>query len=193
MHTQHLTISLPEEEKFTNKAWFGINGQSRIYKLHGSLDYRYKEYDPNLRIVRDYIHRLYNDIYHYEVYEGNYDFNLGLPAIVAPSPFKILPQSIVYLWSIAGFILSNADEIVFLGYSLPDNDTHARALFQSCIYQNCNKKLSKNEKLKVLTVDSNIKSSKRIEKLIEYSFIESKTVNYEFIQKDIKEWIIDNY
>jgi hypothetical protein len=117
-----------------------------IVKLHGSLNWEFVSkggpviYKENA-IQPEYIH----------------DKNYKEPAIIPPTLFKQeinddsraahpLTQTILSQWRAAIRLLTEADKLLFVGYSFPPTDFHSRRIFQIAMMH----KRSKEQRIKVL-------------------------------------------
>jgi len=107
-------------------------GPIKLLKLHGSLNWLYcpkcDEIDITLRQkgIAEYL----NLNKEYELLCLNkYCTSHYEPLIVTPTKFKIYENRILNkIWEISKERISKADEIVFIGYSLPEADTEIRCL-----------------------------------------------------------------
>ena len=118
-----------------------------IVKLHGSLNWEFKHGNPiafNLESVG--VKPTYYT-----------DDTFKEPAIIPPTLFKQeindekrtldpLTQTILQQWRAAIKILSVANKLIFVGYSFPPTDFHARRIFQIAMMR----RRSQNKKTKIL-------------------------------------------
>lgn len=105
-------------------------GSIRLLKLHGSLNWLYcpkcDELDitPTKKGAAEYLNKEYELLCLNTYCTSHYE-----PLIVTPTKFKIYENRILNeIWEISRYCISKADEIVFIGYSLPEADTEIRCL-----------------------------------------------------------------
>jgi hypothetical protein len=109
--------------------------QVQVHKLHGSLNWEIDEYPPGLRL-----RSCYDDLS--EVFEGCSLWKYKWPRLdepyqgahhymwMLPSFVKTFDQPQMYeVWRNATEAMRRSDEIVLIGYSLPEADSAAKVLF----------------------------------------------------------------
>ena len=118
------------------------NSKIILIKLHGSIDWNYNLEEKSENIILD------DDLTQKTVWERkNNDKKLYLsPILIFPNytKSKQLDQfgSLMYrLWDNALELLSNAEKIIFIGYSLPITDFDATILLQHSLLKNSNSNL----------------------------------------------------
>lgn len=105
-------------------------GSVKLLKLHGSLNWLYcpkcDEIDitPYKKGVAEYLNK------EYEVKCLNpYCTSYYEPLIVTPTKFKIYENRLLNeIWELSRECISRSDEIIFIGYSLPEADTEIRCM-----------------------------------------------------------------
>jgi len=105
-------------------------GPIKLLKLHGSLNWLYcpkcDEVDITLgqKGVAEYINKEYELLCFNKFCTSHYE-----PLIVTPTKFKAYENRLLNkIWGISQECISKADELVFIGYSLPEADTEIRCL-----------------------------------------------------------------
>lgn len=105
-------------------------GPIKLLKLHGSLNWLYcpkcDEIDITLNAkgAAEYLNKEYEILCLNQYCTSNYE-----PLIVTPTKFKIYENRILNkIWEISRECISKTDEIIFIGYSLPEADTEIRCL-----------------------------------------------------------------
>ncbi|TES86795.1 MAG: hypothetical protein E3J89_01960 [Candidatus Aminicenantes bacterium] len=124
-------------------------------KLHGSIDwYSLAEWDLNLMrdaglTIDGYLHMVAPGVYlvldpfRHPEFGGDLTNSITLqcvlmkdygPAILVPSERKSISEfSLNDIWASAWNVLTRSRNIVIVGYSLPENDQHSRALLRNSI------------------------------------------------------------
>ena len=107
-------------------------GTIKLLKIHGSLNWLYcpKCDEIDITLERKGAAEYLNLNKEYELLCINsYCTSQYEPLIVAPTKFKIYENRLLSnIWEISRECISKADEIVFIGYSLPEADTEIRCL-----------------------------------------------------------------
>ena len=105
-------------------------GHIKLLKLHGSLNWLYcpkcDEIDITLKskVAAEFLNKEYEISCLNQYCTSNYE-----PLIVTPTKFKRYENRVLNkIWEISRECISRADEIVFIGYSLPEADTEIRCL-----------------------------------------------------------------
>ncbi len=111
----------------------------KVLKLHGSANWGLRGRGDHGPPEVDYISHLFPEVGHLPGSSGSSDFGESL---ILPSYFKAPTEEpvLVEIWELAASALRSADEVVILGYSLPEADSPTRTLLSVA--------LSGNEKLK---------------------------------------------
>jgi len=128
---------------------FNINkGEIKLLKIHGSLNWLYcpKCDEVDLTVEQKGIAKYLGD--DYRLYCSNNNCTCAYePLIVTPTKFKIYENRILKeIWNISKNCISKADEIVFIGYSLPEADVEIRCLLLNGLNEG-------EEKGKIIFVD----------------------------------------
>ena len=117
----------------------GITSEIKLLKLHGSLNWK-KDYfmgsfdfswwdDEGRIFFPNYIDNLKPPLV---VYQGSHG---GAQAWMLPSWIKQVEiKEYMNVWQQAAFALDRADEVILVGYSLPEQDSAAVALFNGIDY-----------------------------------------------------------
>lgn len=105
--------------------------------------------------------------------------SLGEENIIPPTWNKSLQEKIELEWKLAYKLLSSANHIRFLGYSLPDNDAYVKYLLKSSLIESENLK-----KIDVVCLDPTGEVSKRYD-----LFISIKKPKYRFVSADIRNYL----
>ena len=113
--------------------------------------------------------------------------NNNIPLIIPPTWNKTSEKEMKPVWQLAYELLKNSEEIVFIGYSLPETDLYVKYLLINGINDCFN--------LKKITIvcpdDENENIRRRYEKFFPLSFRNKGKgdVGFEFIPKRFEEWI----
>lgn len=122
------------------------NQDSRsVFKLHGSLNWLYC---PRCQAI-DVTPREKGALYIYErEHPASHCSTCGVryrPVIITPTFLKSYGNSfLAQIWREAETDLTNADEIIFVGYSLPDADVILRTMFIRALFENRMRREKKN-------------------------------------------------
>ncbi|MBP1525632.1 MAG: SIR2 family protein [Spiroplasma ixodetis] len=133
--------------------WKKVENKIPIIKIHGSIDWFICISCNNIQIINpieiNYIFRNdFNAICHTCNEYNKNDELLKLPQIITPTMIKSLKSQIfINLWKNACDLLKNANEIFFIGYSIPIADFEFRYILKKNINNNVkiNVILSKND------------------------------------------------
>ena len=114
------------------------NQESRsVFKLHGSLNWLYC---PRCQAI-DVTPREKGALYIYDRgHPASHCKDCGVryrPIIITPTFLKSYGNSfLTQIWREAETELTNADEVIFIGYSLPDADIILRTIFMRALFEN---------------------------------------------------------
>jgi hypothetical protein len=107
-----------------------------LYKIHGSLNWLYCPLCQQLDVTMGLKGVRY-------IYEGDPDFvcpdchSRYEPLIITPTLLKTYDNILLReVWRQAEDKVSKADEVVFIGYSLPDADVQLRCMLLRALYKN---------------------------------------------------------
>jgi len=110
-------------------------GNIKLLKLHGSLNWlfcpRCNEIDVTIgtKGAAEYLGQNYKFVCSNSNCTAEYE-----PLIVTPTKYKIYENRILSdIWDIAKKSLKSADEIIFIGYSLPEADTEIKCLLLNAL------------------------------------------------------------
>jgi hypothetical protein len=127
----------PEPYKLPNESQRNL---PPLYKLHGSLNWLYCPSCQQLDVTMGekgvrYIYEEDNDFACPDC-QGRYD-----PLIITPTLLKTYNNILLReVWRQAEDKVSKADEVVFIGYSLPDADVQLRCMLKRALFRNRNKR-----------------------------------------------------
>lgn len=128
------------------------DGYVKLYKLHGSLNWLYcpacrvVDLTPGIKGVVDIFDD--NKLTYCPICGVRYD-----PMIITPTFLKNYNNHYIgRIWLAAEETLQQADEIVFIGYSLPDADIVLRTMFARSVYRN---RVLNNHSPQITVVDYN--------------------------------------
>lgn len=113
-----------------------------LYKLHGSLNWLYCPSCQQLDVTigEKGVHYIYEEGSHYAcpVCQVRYD-----PLIITPTLLKTYDNMLLrQVWRGAEDKVAKADEVVFIGYSLPDADVQLRCMLKRALFRNRNRQLN---------------------------------------------------
>jgi hypothetical protein len=151
----------PNEFPLVNKSYINQSSKIKIYKMHGSLNWLPSSiYKSNLEFnwFDDNNNYFFPGYLKEEKKRGfRYQGAYSAEGWILPSWIKHFTfKEIVQVWSQANQALNNADEIIFIGYSLPKADSAVYSLFSSINWDD----------KKILLIDPNAE-----ELIKDYSFI----------------------
>jgi hypothetical protein len=110
-----------------------------LYKLHGSLNWLYCPSCQEILVTQSDEGVQYIFSVHLQTSKGVCD-QCGSryePLIITPSLTKSYPNPLLNeIWRQAEDQVARADQLVFVGYSLPDADAYVKAMFKRAIYTN---------------------------------------------------------
>jgi NAD-dependent SIR2 family protein deacetylase len=137
----HGQISYNYFDKNKNYSGSLNKGQIDLLKIHGSLNWFYcpkcKEID--ITIFRKGTIDLAANQSKYVCVSKSCTSNYE-PLIVTPTMLKIYDNDFIqYLWKQSEQKIADSDQLVFIGYSLPEADYHLRSLITRGLVQNQNK------------------------------------------------------
>lgn len=139
-----------------------------ILKLHGSISWINNEILNTLRPQRLDLFTQLEDIHYVKNFESAYNKYTDFPghALIDPTYFKEPnTEMLKKVWKQSKDVLEKADEIIVIGYSLPDADFFARCLLQCA--NNSHKK-----KIEIINKDRKVES--RFKRVFgEINFVES--------------------
>ncbi len=112
---------------------------SPLYKLHGSLNWLYCPSCQQLDVTigEKGVHYIYEEGSDFACpdCQGRYD-----PLIITPTLLKTYDNILLReVWRRAEDKVSKADEVVFIGYSLPDADVLLRCMLKRALFRNRNR------------------------------------------------------
>jgi len=115
--------------------WHRPRREKAIYllKLHGSLNWLYCPNCNTLKITKKEkgVLRIWTEFETCEI-----DGSLQRPLIIPPTWQKVYENPhLVGIWQKATKVLGKADEVYFVGYSLPDSDVKLKYLFKKFLYR----------------------------------------------------------
>ncbi len=175
----------PSEYMVRNPSVSMDNTAMLLLKLHGSMNWRVRRGDRSPFTIDSIFH--HEDWFErgYEIEQGNKTIELHLE----PEPFFVPPlftkeeltkQPVLKLiWSLAYEKLEAADNIIFIGYSLPKTDIASEFLF--------NEAISKDSNIFVVNLKKTKKEQKDLRQL--YSRIFPKISNFYF--NGALDWVKD--
>jgi hypothetical protein len=110
-----------------------------LYKLHGSLNWLYCPSCQQLDVTigQKGVHYIYEEGRDFACpdCQGRYD-----PLIITPTLLKTYDNILLReVWRRAEDKVSKADEVVFIGYSLPDADVLLRCMLKRALFRNRNR------------------------------------------------------
>lgn len=156
---------------------FGKPSGPTLIKPHGSLNWYRRELGVHLKADRRF--RLYGNkvrkIFAFRPYRApNSSRREYMPFIIPPVYGKTFEDDIsTYLWRKSVAAISEATEVRFLGYSLPDADFHARFILRCGFHNQEHGALTANGKRanptgrsKVTVVELNDAAHRRIESMV---------------------------
>ncbi len=121
--------------------WEESSEEVNIFKLHGSIDWNH---NPNEEDLKIYIDESLTQKTIWELREN--EESEFIPILIFPNYSKsdqldTLGNLMYQIWGNASNKISNADKIIFIGYSLPITDLDSKLLFQYSLTKNTNKNL----------------------------------------------------
>ncbi len=140
-----------EYQRLTNGT---INqGEIALLKIHGSLNWFYcpKCQEIDIAIPSNETKELLADQSRF-ICENIYCTSNYEPLIVTPTMLKVYDNPFLQkLWTESENKISNADQLVFIGYSLPEADYHIRSLLIKGLAKN-------NKNPKIVVIDKKMKN-----------------------------------
>lgn len=116
----------------------GVATRIKLIKLHGSLNWKYCSCCGQVALT-PWQHQINLKLDSYETFldtqvtECPFDGNRLSSLLQVPTHLKINPNYIFNkLYDEASYLVGNAKQIVFVGYSFPEADVHIRALVRRC-------------------------------------------------------------
>ncbi|MFA5804259.1 MAG: hypothetical protein WC879_06415 [Melioribacteraceae bacterium] len=102
------------------------------------------------------------------------------PLIIPPTWNKISNKKMIKVWNLAYNILSQSEEIIFIGYSLPETDLYVKYLLISGV-----KKCYNLKKVTVICPDEDFMIRKRYEHFFDENF---RNKAFDFVPKTFENW-----
>ena len=107
-----------------------------LYKLHGSLNWLYCPLCQQLDVTVGFkgVRYIYDEDRDFACLDCHVRYD---PLIIAPTLLKTYDNLLLReVWRQAENKVSQADEVVFIGYSMPDADVHLRCMLKRALYTN---------------------------------------------------------
>ncbi len=172
------------------------NGDVPLLKIHGSLNWFYcPKCDEIDLTIKEKGATMLADTQSKFICVNRFCTSFYEPLLVTPTMLKIYKNSFLKkIWNISADLITEAEQIIFIGYSLPDADYHIRSMLTKSLIKNDNikeilvieKKPNKDDP-KELEWQETVK--KRYESLFGTKLINFQPIGLENLIKNWKNYI----